>query len=53
LGDFVAQNPSLSLSRLTAVRFVFDRVHMGEVSIDQIGFSDLDPAFLAARVDAR
>jgi hypothetical protein len=53
LGDFVAQNPSLALSRLTAVRFVFDRVHMGEVSIDQIGFSDLDPAFLAARVDAR
>ena len=53
LEDFVAQNRSLALSRLTAVRFVFDRVHTGEVSIDRIGFSDLDPAFLAARVDGR
>ena len=51
LGDFVAQNSSLALGRLTAVRFVFDRIHAGEVSIDQIGFSDLDPAFLGARVD--
>ena len=51
LEDFVAQNSSLALGRLTAVRFVFDRVHAGEVSIDQIGFSDLDPAFLGARVD--
>ncbi len=51
LEDFVAQNPSLALGQLSAVRFVFDRVHAGEVSIDRIGFSDLDPAFLAARVD--
>jgi len=30
---------------------VFDQVHGGEVSIDQIGFSELDPAFLGARAD--
>jgi dienelactone hydrolase len=53
LEDFVAENRSLSLGRLTAVRFVFDQVHAGEVSIDRIGFSDLDPAFLGARVDGR
>ena len=51
LGDFTASNGSLDLRRLRAVRFVFDRVHAGEISIDQIGFSDLDPAFLSARVD--
>jgi hypothetical protein len=51
LEDFVARNRSLALSRLAVVRFVFDQVHVGEVSIDRIGFSDLDPAFLSARVD--
>ncbi len=51
LSDFVRANGSLELTRLRAVRFVFDRVHAGEVAIDQIGFSDLPPAFLQARVD--
>ena len=51
LGDFTAQEPRLDLRRLRAVRFVFDRVHAGEVTLDQIGFSDLDPAFLTARVE--
>lgn len=51
LGDFVATNRSLDPTRLRSVSFVFDRVHAGEVSIDQIGFSDLDPAFLGARVE--
>ena len=53
LGDFTAANSSLDLRRLSSVRFVFDRVHAGEVAIDQIGFSDLAPAFLGARVDGR
>lgn len=53
LGDFVAQNRALELRRLTAVRFVFDRVHAGEVSIDQVGFSHLPAEFLGARVDGR
>ena len=53
LGDFTGANSSLDLQRLTAVRFVFDQVHAGEVAIDQIGFSNLPPAFLGARVDGR
>ena len=52
LGDFVAQAPHLDLRRITSLAFVFDKVHAGEVSIDQIGFSDLDPAFLSARVES-
>ena len=51
LGDFVAANPAIDLRRLTSIAFVFDQVHGGEVSIDQIGFSELDPAFLGARAD--
>ncbi|MDA1104440.1 MAG: hypothetical protein O2956_12700 [Gemmatimonadetes bacterium] len=51
LGDFTALERALDLRRLTAVRFVFDRVHAGEVTIDQVGFTALDPAFLGARVD--
>ena len=51
LGDFVAQAPHLDLRRITSLAFVFDKAHAGEVSIDQIGFSDLDPAFLSARVE--
>ena len=34
-----------------AVRLVFDLAQAGEVVVDQIGFSDLDPAFLRARVE--
>jgi dienelactone hydrolase len=49
--DFVEANAALDVSRLTTVRFVFDRVHAGESVFDQIGFSALDPAFLDARVD--
>ncbi len=51
LGDFVAANPGLDLHSLRAVRFVFDRSPAGEVVVDQVGFSALDPAFLTARVE--
>ena len=51
LGDFTTDNPAVDLRRLAAVAFVFDQVHGGEVAIDQIGFSTLDPAFLGARAD--
>ena len=51
LADFTAVNEALELSTLRAVRFVFDRVHAGEVAIDGIGFSELPSAFLDARVD--
>lgn len=51
LGDFLAANPSLDLASLSAVRLVFDRALAGEVVVDQLGFSNLDPAFLGARVE--
>jgi dienelactone hydrolase len=51
LGDFLADEPALDLRRLTAVRLVFDRAEAGEVVVDQIGFSALDPGFLSARVE--
>lgn len=51
LGDFRAVNPSLDLGSLKAVRLVFDRSPAGEVVVDQIGFSRLDPAWLSARVE--
>lgn len=53
LGDFTAVNPALDLRTLNAVRLVFDRAVSGEVAVDQIGFSNLDPAFLTARVEGR
>ena len=51
LADFAAQSQALDVSRLAAIRFVFDRVHAGEVALDHVGFSNLPPAFLDARVD--
>jgi dienelactone hydrolase len=51
LGDFTEANSGLDLQSLRAVRLVFDRTQAGEVVVDQIGFSDLDPAFLSARVE--
>lgn len=51
LGDFVAASPGLDVTALRAVRLVFDRSVAGEVAVDQIGFSALDPAFLSARVE--
>jgi hypothetical protein len=53
LGDFTDANPRLDLSTLTAVRLLFDRTVAGEVAVDQVGFSNLDPAFLQARVEKR
>ncbi len=51
LADFVEENESLDLRQLTAIRFVFDRVHAGEVVVDHIGISELRPGFLSARVE--
>ena len=51
LADFVEENESLDLRQLTAIRFVFDRVHAGEVVVDHIGISELQPGFLSARVE--
>lgn len=38
LADFVKATPELDLSRIVAVRLVFDRVAQGEVAVDDIGF---------------
>jgi hypothetical protein len=51
LGDFAAANGAIDLGALASVSFVFDRAVAGEVSIDQVGFTDMDPAFLGARVE--
>jgi hypothetical protein len=51
LSDFTTIQPDLDLSGLREIRFVFDGTPAGEVVLDQIGLSLLDPAFLSARVD--
>jgi hypothetical protein len=53
LEDFQSDNPSLELGSLATVRLLFDLAKAGEVVVDQIGFSALDPAFLSARVEGR
>ncbi len=49
LADFRAANPSLDTGALREVRFVFDRTPAGTVVLDEIGFSAMDPAYLARR----
>lgn len=51
LGDFTRVNARLDPRSLRAVRLVFDRAAAGEVVVDRIGFSHLDPAFLTARAE--
>jgi hypothetical protein len=49
LEDFrAASGGSLELGRLVEVRLVFDESKAGSVVLDQIGFSNMNPAFLAA-----
>jgi hypothetical protein len=50
LEDFVAVTPELDLSSLATVRFVFDVTEAGTVVLDELGFSNLDPAFLEVRI---
>lgn len=50
LADFLAQTPTLDLDDLREARLVFDRTVAGEVVVDDIGFTDLDPAFLGATI---
>ncbi|HEX9885721.1 MAG TPA: hypothetical protein VGA70_04495 [Longimicrobiales bacterium] len=53
LSDFTDVAPGLDLGRLSVVRLVFDRVHAGEVVLDDIGFSRLGPGFWADREGGR
>ncbi len=50
LGDLLRENPALDLSSISTIRFVFDRVVSGTVVLDDIGFSQLDPAFTSVAV---
>jgi dienelactone hydrolase len=50
LGDFVRANADVRLPTIREIRFVFDQTDAGTVVVDNIGFSQLDPAF--ARVSA-
>ncbi|MGH7129658.1 MAG: hypothetical protein ACREIV_13900 [Planctomycetaceae bacterium] len=45
LADFRRETPTLDLSTVRSVRFLFDRAPAGTVVIDEIGFSAMDPAF--------
>ncbi len=50
LSDFLDVAPALDLTRVTAVRFVFDRAPAGTVVVDDIGFTAMDAAFTRVRV---
>lgn len=50
LGDFVEANPELDLSAICQIRFVFGRTPAGTVVVDDIGLSDLDPAYTRVAV---
>jgi hypothetical protein len=36
-------------SRVRTIRLLFDRTQVGQVVVDDIGFSAIDPAYLAQR----
>jgi hypothetical protein len=46
--DFARQAPTLDLTHITKVRFVFDRTQVGTIVLDNIGFSHLRPDFMLA-----
>ncbi|MDX1577094.1 MAG: MFS transporter [Gemmatimonadota bacterium] len=48
LADFTDGGASVDPGSLREVRLVFDRTEAGTVVVDDIGFSQLDPAFFAA-----
>lgn len=53
LADFRAVAPDLDLIRIAEIRFVFDRTEAGTVALDDVGFSNLPPAFLEPRMPPR
>ena len=50
LAEFAEAVPGFDPARVREVRLVFDRTVAGTVILDEVGFSKLDPAFLAGRV---
>jgi hypothetical protein len=53
MADFVRAEPRFDASRLTAVRFVFDRTIAGTVIIDDVGFSAMNPSFYSAAAEGQ
>ena len=51
LADLRRLSSRFTPARLRAVRFVFDRVDGGTIIVDGIGVSNIDPAFLGARLN--
>ena len=49
---FADASPGFDPARVREVRLVFDRTFAGTVILDEVGFSRLDPAFMAGRVPA-
>jgi dienelactone hydrolase len=49
VADFVRAEPRFDGSRVTAVRWVFDRNPQGTVILDDVGFSRMDRGFISPR----
>jgi len=49
LKEFPRGTGAFDASRVKSIRLVFDRTRVGEVVVDDIGFSAIDPAYLANR----
>lgn len=47
--EFARSSPGFDASRVRTLRLVFDRTRVGQVVVDDIGFSAIDPAYLANR----
>jgi dienelactone hydrolase len=49
VADFSKASSAFDASRVRTVRLVFDRTQVGQVVVDDIGFSTMDPAYLVSR----
>jgi hypothetical protein len=49
VAEFARGAGAFDASRVRSIRLVFDRTRVGQVVVDDIGFSAIDPAYLAAR----
>ena len=47
--EFARGPGGFDASRVKTIRLVFDRTRIGQVVVDDIGFSAIDPAYLANR----
>jgi dienelactone hydrolase len=47
--EFVRTSGAFDASRVRTIRLVFDRTRVGQVVLDDVGFSTMDPAYLVTR----